>query len=592
MKKKRRLFWQLYPSFLIIIAISVAAVIWYSSNSLQQFLLNRTITVLEERALILEKLVAGYFAPIDKESIDLVCKEIGALSSARITVILLSGQVIGDSQKDPGLMENHLDRPEVKNAILNITGTSTRYSKTLHKKMMYVAIPVKKKSKIIAVLRTSVPITSLDNELKSIRIKIIFGGLIAALFSAGISFIFSRRISRPLEKMKQGADYFASGDLTKRLNISGSEEMEGLAQAMNHMALQLNERINTIIQQRNELEAVFSSMIEGVIALDSEEHVLSVNQAAAGMFGIDSDKSRGRSIYEVVRNSGLHRFVKKVLSDKKPEQDDIIIEHYGEQILHTYSAPIYDAQKNSIGILLVLNDVTQIRRLENMRQDFVANVSHEIKTPLTAIKGFVETLIHNPFDDLNEVRRFLNIIEKHVNRLHAIIEDLLNLSRLEQENDNNLIKLEERQINSVLRTAVSICMERAAKKNIQIEFSCDKEITAKIDLTLLEQAVVNLIDNAVKYSNIDSTIHVKAFSTDTETIICVKDHGIGISKKHFDRLFERFYRVDKSRSRKLGGTGLGLAIVKHIVKVHKGHVIIKSMPEKGSTFMIHLPFRP
>ena len=591
MKKKRRLFWQLYPSFIIIIAISVAAIIWYASNSLQQFLLDRTSVVLEERALILEKIVAGYFAPVDAKSIDSVCKETGMLSPTRITVILPSGRVIGDSQKDPDLMESHLDRPEIKNALANITGISIRYSKTLHKKMMYVAIPVKKKNKTIAVLRTSVPITSLDKELKNIRVKIVLGGLIAALFAAGISFIFSRRMSRPLEKMKRGAEYFARGDLTRKLNISGSEEMERLAQAINHMSAQLNERINTIIRQRNELEAVFSSMIEGVIALDSEEHILSVNQAAAGMFKIDPDKSRSRSIYEVVRNSELHRFVKKALSDKKPEQDDIIIKHHGEQILQTYSAPIFDAQKVHIGILLVLNDVTRLRQLENMRQDFVANVSHEIKTPLTAIKGFVETLIHNPFDDLNEVRRFLNIIEKHVNRLHSIIEDLLNLSRLEQENDNNLIKLEKGRINSVLKAAVSICRERAAKKNIRIEFSCGRELAAKIDSTLLEQALVNLIDNAVKYSNTDSTIQVEAFSKDGETIICVKDHGIGISKEHLGRLFERFYRVDKSRSRALGGTGLGLAIVKHIINVHGGHITIESVPGKGSTFMIGLPFR-
>ena len=587
--KKRRLFWQLYPSFLIIILISVAAVIWYASNSLQQFLLSRTAAVLEERALILEKDVAGYFSPVDTKAVDSVCKEIGSLSSARITVILPSGRVIGDSQENPGIMENHLNRREVKNALANITGISIRYSKTLHKKMMYVAILIKKNSRIIAVLRTSVPTTSLDKELQSIRVKIAFGGLIAALFAAGISFIFSRRMSRPLEKMKQGAECFARGDLTKKLNISGSEEMEGLAKAMNLMAAQLNDRINIVVRQRNELEAVFSSMIEGVIALDSKEQVLGVNQAAAKMFKIDSDKSRGRSIYEVIRNSELHRFVKKALSDEKPEHDDIVIEHHNEQIVHTYSTPIFDAQKNSIGILLVLNDVTRLRQLENMRRDFVANVSHEIKTPLTAIKGFVETLIHNPFDDLNEVRRFLNIIEKHVNRLHAIIEDLLNLSRLEQENDNNVIKLGKKQIDSVLEMAVSLCRERAEKKNIHIELLCAKEVAAKIDSTLLEQAVVNLIDNAVKYSNTDSTIQIEAFPTDAEIIISVKDQGIGIAKEHVGRLFERFYRVDKSRSRELGGTGLGLAIVKHIVNVHKGHVTVKSVAGKGSAFMICLP---
>jgi two-component system phosphate regulon sensor histidine kinase PhoR len=270
-------------------------------------------------------------------------------------------------------------------------------------------------------------------------------------------------------------------------------------------------------------------------------------------------------------------------------EDDIVLHNDEERVLNIHSSPLQDAKEARIGILVVINDVTKLRRLENVRRDFVANVSHEIKTPLTAIKGFVETLHDGTVEKPEDIERFFGIVIKHINRLDAIVEDLLTLSRIEKEDTGKEIKFETGSIKDVIETAIQVCQAKADKKNIHIDLSCDKEITAKIDPALLDQAMVNILDNAIKYSEKGSAVYVECSSMEREIIISIKDHGIGIAKKHLPRLFERFYRVDKARSRELGGTGLGLAIVKHIVQAHGGRITVESTPGKGSTFAIHLP---
>jgi len=257
--------------------------------------------------------------------------------------------------------------------------------------------------------------------------------------------------------------------------------------------------------------------------------------------------------------------------------------------LNIQTTSFRDEGENFIGIIVVLNDVTRLRRLENMRKEFVSNVSHEIKTPLTAIKGFVETLSHGAMENPGEAKRFLNIIEKHVNRLVAIIEDLMRLSVIEQKDKSKEIKLIKGNIRSVIKTAIQVCQAKAEAKSIKVDLICNEDISAGIDPPLLEQAAVNLLDNAVKYSDKDGLVQIEAIITDTEVCISFKDYGIGIPKEHLPRLFERFYRVDKARSRKLGGTGLGLAIVKHIIQTHGGYVTVESKSGKGSNFVIHLP---
>jgi two-component system phosphate regulon sensor histidine kinase PhoR len=330
-------------------------------------------------------------------------------------------------------------------------------------------------------------------------------------------------------------------------------------------------------------------MLEGVIAVDLNERVINMNAAAGGMFDCDPVKVSGRNLQEVIRNLALQRFAIRALKSTETIEDDFVLYRGEERILNIHSSPLYDAGNQQIGTLLVINDVTRLRHLESVRSDFVANVSHEIKTPLTAIKGFVETLQQDAGNSTQEQKRFLGIILKHVNRLNAILEDLLMLSRMEQENGNTDLQLFEGRIKEVIQTAVQICQPKAIAKNIAIDLDVPDGMTARLDATLLEQALVNLIDNAIKYSSRDSLVRISSENQGNEVTIRIADRGSGIPRKHLPRLFERFYRVDKARSRKLGGTGLGLAIVKHIVQAHGGHISVDSNLGQGSTFIIHLP---
>ena len=589
MSKRKKLIWQIFPSFVLITLLSLFAVSWYASQSLRQFYLDHTATDLYARAQLLEKLVHKHLEPLDAESVDSVCKEMGHSTDTRFTIILPSGMVVGDSIETPGQMDNHAGRPEIQQAFAGERGRSTRYSNTLRQEMMYVALPITEHGVHIAVVRASLPITFIENELNSIRIKIMLGGIIIAILAAGVSLAISRRISRPLETMKKGADRFADGDLSHRLATPDSTEMASLAEAMNQMAAHLANRIKAVSDQRNELETVLSSMLEGVIAVDSEERIISINQAAARLFEIDLETFQARSIHETIRNLPLQQFINKALSSTQPLQEDIIFFQNQQRILDVKSSPLLDADQMHMGTLIVLNDVTHLRRLENMRSDFVANVSHEIKTPLTAIKGFVETLQHGKVEKPEETRHFLDIIQRHVDRLNSIIEDLLTLSKIEQEDEARTLNLRNWKIADVFHAAIQICRSKAEEKKLNIEVAGDENVRADFDSTLIEQAVVNLLDNAVKYTNPGGTITISTETGDSETLINVRDQGIGIAPKHLPRLFERFYRVDKSRSRQLGGTGLGLAIVKHIAQAHGGYVTVESTVGEGSTFTIHLP---
>lgn len=589
MKKKKRLLWQLYPSYLLITLIALVAVTLYATTSLKDFYLNQIAADLQARAHLLEKQILQFLGPLDADVIDAICKETGKSSATRITVILPSGTVIGDSDDDPARMDNHALRPEIIEAKKGRAGTSIRFSSTLQQNMMYVAIGLKIQQEIAAVIRTSLPVTAIDVKLKSIQIRIALGGLLIALLAAGISLYVSRRISRPIEKMKQAAEYFARGDLSHRLPDSDLMELGSLSAAMNAMAAQLEDHIKTVINQRNEIEAVLSSMVEGVIAVDMDERIISLNPAAARIFGINPAQLRGQSVQEMIRNSRMQQFVGKALGSEANLEEDITLYQDRERIVYTHSAPLQDASGKRNGILIVINDVTHLRQLENVRRDFAASVSHEIKTPLTAIKGFVETLRYNTVSDPEESKRFLEIIAKHGDRLTAIIEDLMKLSRIEQQDENKEIKLEQSPIQKLIQRAIQSCREKADAKNIKIDLDCQEDLAAKIDPTLIEQAVFNLLDNAINYSHEQGVVKVSAFKKDREITISIQDHGIGIAKEHIPRLFERFYRADKARSRSLGGTGLGLAIVKHIALAHGGRVSADSFPDKGSTFSLHLP---
>ena len=589
MKKNIKLIWRIYPSYLILTLLVLAAMIWFTAFSWRNFFLERTEANLNARAQLIESMFINSIQASDIKSVDRLCKEISGSSETRITIILKNGKVIGDSIKDPAIMDNHANRPEVQNALHGKIGSSIRYSGTIRKKMMYVARPLIINKEIKSVLRISISIASIDTEIRSIYYRIIAGGFFIAVIVSFISFFIAQNISRPVEEMRKGAEKFAVGDFDHRLYLPETLELAALAKAMNEMAEQTKKRVASIINQRNEFKAVLSSMTEGIIALDMEEIIININNAAEKIFNLKQSTVKGKNLHEIIRNRDMQLLVSESTLFNRFCENDIIVSDNPEKIVNTNCAPLFNPDNKRIGSIIVLQDVTHVRHLENIRKDFVANVSHEIRTPLTAIKGFVETMLYNHEHDIAKTEKFLGIISKHVNRLEAITEDLLSLAKIEKKDARNELRLENSKIKDIIETALQMVEEIAKKKNIDFDISCRDDIVAKTDIPLLEQALVNLIDNAVKYSPEGEKIFIQAERMENEIMINVKDNGPGISEKHLPRLFERFYRVDKARSRSLGGTGLGLAIVKHIVQAHGGSVTADSAPGKGSTFTIHLP---
>jgi two-component system phosphate regulon sensor histidine kinase PhoR len=589
MLKRKRLLWQLYPSYLLITIICLVVVTWYASRSLRHFYIDQSAIDLEARAHLLEQQFREVIDPLDTKAVDLLCKKIGKSASTRITIILPTGKVVGDSDEDPRSMDNHANRPEVRLALNGQVGTSIRYSRTVRTELMYLAWPMTINNGEFGVLRVSIPMNALDKPLRNIEIKIVAVGLVIAILAAGLSLLVSRRISSPIEQFKKWAESISRGELQVRPPFAQTDEMAGLSEAMNKMTSQLVDRIETEERQRNEMEAVLSSMVEGVIAVDMEERVINMNQAAAEMLSCDPSKVQGRSIQEVARNVDLQNFIKSALATHELIEMDIVLYADGEHILNLRGTMLRDGEGHRMGALIVLDDVTRLRKLENIRKEFVANVSHELKTPITAIKGFSETLCTGDVNDPVDAKRFLEIIDKNANRLESIVEDLLSLSKIEREEERKEIILEEGSIKEVMKSAMKVYQTKANEKNIKIDLQCDEDIRAHMNAPLLELAVGNLLDNAIKYSNARSNVRSTAMQTEEEVIIQIQDHGIGIAKENLPRLFERFYRVDKARSRKMGGTGLGLALVKHIVQAHGGQVSVESTPGKGSTVTISLP---
>jgi len=588
--RRRRLFWHLYLSYFGIILLALLAVTWGMWWSLRSFYYVQTRADLEARARLAAGMMAEHLTAADMGFIDAHSKEFGQSAATRITVILPSGQVIGDSDHDPATMENHRTRPEIRRALAGHTGMMVRDSATLREAMMYVAVPVIEGGQVRGVVRAAIPLTAYYGALNLLKAHLALEVLAIAFLSALVSLVISRRLSRPLEEARLAAQRFARGDLQRRLPVSGSDEQAGLAEAMNTMAAELDTRIRAISRQRAEQEAVLHSMVEGMLAVDDEERLLRLNATAARLLGVDEETARGRSIQEVVRNIDLQRFLADVLASDEPLEADIPFRQASEpRDMQAHGAVLRDEEGRRIGALVVLNDVTRLRRLETVRRDFVANVSHELKTPITSIKGFVETLLDGSMHNPEEAERFLRIIARHADRMDAILEDLLALSRLEGQNGEATPALETALVGEVLEAALQSCETQAAEKGIRIEVTGVRDAAVRANPALLEQVFVNLIDNAVKYSPPGSRVTVDIAREEAATVIRVIDQGCGIAREHLPRIFERFYRVDTGRSRKLGGTGLGLAIVKHIVQVHQGAVSVDSALGSGSTFTLRLP---
>ncbi|OFZ18210.1 MAG: hypothetical protein A2Z20_11845 [Bdellovibrionales bacterium RBG_16_40_8] len=406
-----------------------------------------------------------------------------------------------------------------------------------------------------------------------------------------VAFFMSYRLSRPLEALRHHLKKMAEGDISDRMRTLKTEvvEIHELANAMETIRDHMQQRIHTILMQKSEQDALLASMVEGVVAVDHAYQILHINSAAGNILGVSPESVIGQNIDSVIKEKSVLDTVRESLVSNKMIEKDIEFSGGSKKYLQLHASPMQMPDDFRYGVVLVFSDVTRLRELENIRRDFVSNVSHELRTPLTSIQGFAETLLNPSVKDPNEIKRFLEIIQRHAARLGRIIEDILALSRLERDAEFSQIELKEAFIDPVISSAVELCHIRADKKKISLQVSCAQEIKAAIDPYLLEQAIVNLIDNAIRYSDEAYPIQIKVVQEGKEILISVKDQGIGISESQLPRIFERFYRVDKARSRELGGTGLGLSIVKHISLAHHGRIEVKSKIGEGTTFTIFLP---
>ncbi len=612
MIQSKKIIWQIFPASIVTLLIAIVAVAWYSVSAFQEFNLQETESDLESRAILVRAKVLEYLHLEQKEELRRYCIQAGRESATRITVINSAGKVVADSNENPEVMDNHRSRPEVAKAFTGEVGKSRRYSKTLDENRIYLALPLEaaftQMGKEVAgkqldtkmVLRTSVSVASLDKTLAGIKLRIGIGALGVMLVASLVTLLISRNISRPLEQMTQSAERFSHGDFGERMlpqvKKTASLEVITLAASMDRMAEELDEKIAAIVSHRNQLETVFSSMVEAVLAIDAEERVISLNDAAADIFSVDKNESCGKLVQAIVRDVKLQQQISHTLTTLESIEDETLFHTSGgERFLQINVVPLNNGGGEQLGVLLVLNDVTRLRRLEKVRRDFVANVSHELRTPITSIRGYVETLLDGALDDRQDSEKFLKIVLRQSVRLTSIIDDLLILSRVEENLRQGEIDLEKDRILPVIEAAVQTCEGEAEKGNISVRYSCDKDCTIPMNAPLLEQAIVNLLVNAITCSTSGSEVFIEVTGgTDDDdpdgfVRITVRDKGCGIGTKHIPRVFERFYRSDRARNSQHGGTGLGLAIVKHISQAHNGSVELKSVEGEGSEFTLVLP---
>ena len=590
--KNKRLFWHLFPTYILLVSLTLALLMGLGSIPIKDFFFEKTRTDLESRAKLLSTQLLPYLRNGDLHRVQEIIKELGEKSSTRFTVIDLSGNVLADSVQIPSKMNNHLGREEIQLAIAQNSGTSIRYSESVNDQLMYYAtmFPVSNNEKII--LRVSLPLTALNKTLNHIFIRVSVSAFGLLLIMALFSWWMAKRMSKPLEKIRQQARNFAKGDFTKQIVFRSRDPLElyQLGTSLNDLARELDKKIKTIVSQNDQQNAIFTNMAEGVMVVEPTGPITFMNPAAQEILKITYKSSEPLDLFELKELIPLKELILQSSKSDSPQKKELRLgSGLTEKIIDVYSSPLRRQEDLPEALVVVLSDVTQLKKLESHRKDFVANVSHELRTPLTSIQGYAELLIDSEGSENPNSKKFVEIIHRHALRLEKIIEDLLSLSRMEREIDNSEIEFRHQSLKGCLLSAIEVCEVAASKRNIHIKVDCDANLFTLLNSPLMEQALVNLITNAIKYSPENSAVKVMARKLGHEIEISVIDIGIGIAQEELPRLFERFYRVDKARSRDLGGTGLGLSIVKHVTLAHKGRVEVTSQLGKGSTFSIYVP---
>lgn len=589
---RSRFLWTLYAGYSVLILLSAVVVGSLITQRIEKDALDEIKQSLQARAVLLSTQARNYLDkapdPIYQKHIQILGAEIGT----RLTVIRADGLVIADSEKNPAEMDNHGERPEILAVRSHGSGTATRFSDTLGKRMMYLALPVHGDDRLLGYVRTSLPLSAIDERIGYFRAAEVLGVGLAVALALVIGFLLARRVVEPLTSMTRVAESMAHGDYDQRLSTAKKGEIGKLAQALNRMAESCRDRMETINTDRNKLSAILDGMVEGVVAVNENERVLHINEAAANVLGTSAAECLDKPIWEVTRVREVCDILSTTLRTGRDAQGKFrLVAQSVDQVIEILASPLHDGQGKLVGAVVVLHDVSELHNLEKVRRDFVTNASHELKTPITAIRGVVETLIDDEEVPPEMHRRFLGKIRDQSVRLSTIVTDLLTLSRLEAENGKK--EKSSFDLRDPVLTSVTALAPTSEEKEIMIGTQLpDTPVEVMGDEEDLYQVVRNLLDNALKYTPKGGKVDVRLNSGSDEAVLEVQDSGIGIEPADQDRVFERFYRVDKARSRELGGTGLGLSIVKHIVLSHGGRVSVASVPGEGSTFTVCIPLIP
>ncbi|HAM0979061.1 TPA: cell wall metabolism sensor histidine kinase WalK [Listeria monocytogenes] len=587
----KKLWLKIGLSFFILFFVVMVIVGVFSGELMKSTYLNMKENQLEDDAKILLQTTNMENLDLDKDAatIQKSLDPLGEDIDARITVIDSKGDVVADTKKDPEKLDNHMNRPEVTDILKKgeSVGISIRESDSLGYSMLYVAVPVKHQGKTDGVLRISISLESVDAAVAKLwgNLALIFG--IALVIIAAISVFIARKITRPVREIIEVSTDLANHKYDSRIHGKISGELQDLSISVNTLAESLETQMFEIKQNEQRLNAIVQNLVSGVMLINVDKQVIMTNRTMYQILG--ETEITGKPFYEVIKSFALSQLIEATFETKTIQQKEIILYFPREMILDASVSPILGENGEITGIILLLHDITQIRHLENVRSEFVTNVSHELKTPVTALKGFAETLLDGAMYDEVLLKKFLTIIKEESDRLHRLIMDILALSRIEQNPVAENVELVD--VDEVIEQSARTIFEMATKKNIRVTIpeKTSASVMIETDRDKLQQIVINLLSNAINYTPVDGKVEVKLIEQEAEVIIEVTDNGIGIPAKDIDRVFERFYRVDKARSRHSGGTGLGLSIVKHLVENCGGRIEVESQEEVGSTFRVTLP---
>lgn len=582
--KRRPLFLQLFLTYMPIIVVGLFLLLLIVNNVIKNAYYTEKERSLESQAKIFANLIKDI--PPAEIRPQNFCIKYGKVINARITIIDENGTVLGDTDKDPKEMDNHILRPEIIQSIESGFGTTRRFSNTINKDFMYCAQKVSIENSYLFI-RVSVPLNNITVIIKELQNQIIMIGSLIGVFLLYVSFHFSKILTNPIELMRKEAKNFVSSfELPKPLPIPETRELASLSISLNKMAKEVDSKIKSVQQEKDEKESLLSSIDGGIIALDAKGEIISINKVAIEYLNISSMSIKGEKYNNVIKHKKIISFIKNSIIQKENIQKEISYKLNKKRYFLINASPLIRNTKKT-GILILINDVTFQKQLEKLRTDFVANVSHELKTPITSIIGYLE-LLNTKSEAKNEQKSYIEKAFNQTNRLNAIIDDLLKLSKIESQEEDNTIELKSQKLKPIL-ISVKDSIDNLIKKNKNtLSIECAENITARVDFQLLEEAILNLLENSIKYGDKKSPITIMV-KKDSNIHIHVENIGDPISKKYQNRIFQRFYRIEKSRNRSAGGTGLGLAIVKHIAIVHGGEVLVKSNENRKTRFTIILP---